>query len=1210
LDLELLDMEVTQSIQNLDNDVPLVGYKATYVRLYVVATQRKFLDKRITGYLTATSGGKPLDPSQTPCYGYQLNVDIITNYSKLPLPGRAWAYLGLYCYLPRSWREPGQTITIRGHVQPPQGYCDPYLQDNEKDVTVTFGPEQTLTIRAVQIREGCQKPSCGPMYDDYKNVHKLAERMFPVHYVTLIPHHGDYVDWVGSNETLGKLFDMYMQDPAARSRRDYVIVGFKKTSDWFTAGAAWRGLKVAWVRTDAPDKHQEDLAHELGHALAGMNHVNGCGAPAEPDYENYPYPATKLSNGGDRDYWGLDTFASPPSVRDPNTHGDVMSYCRPKWISDYSYRKIMSQLSTVTPFSTDATLLEPDDDYLVAIGQINPETQAVSLQPMMRLPGSALNPVQDSQPDDPYAAQLLDSSDIVLTERTFSLMQGADLPPESDQSFAVLVPYDSAAARFAITHEGEEIYSLDVSSNAPTVSVDAVTGTVTDTLTVSWSADDLDGDSLTAAVYFSADRGETWELMTSGIEDTEAELDTSFWPETEQGMVRVLVTDGVNTSQDVTDPFTVTTKAPVVFVSAPEDGSGVLPEAPVLFTASGYDPEDGPMEGDVFSWSSDQDGDLGTGEEVFVTELSPGWHEITVTATDSDGHTGTDTIRVYVGHQVYLPLILKNHYPGLAPTHTPTPTSTHTPTATPTAILTPTSTLTPTHTPTATLTPTPTPTITPTSPVTGIRYVAPTGNDTDNACTNSSVPCRTIQHGVDQAQPGEEIRVAAGTYSGTQTVTITQSGYPYTYTQVAIITKSLTLRGGYSTADWATSNPTTNPTIIDAQQQGRGITTVGDGSQTVTVDGFTIAGGDYTGLGNPPGDWHLCRRTGADCGGGLFARRVTVVVRNCTVTDNIASRTRVSSDGGGIYLWDLSAGSRIENVTVSDNRATSEGGEGGGIYIVDGHGVTIVRSTLEGNSASAKGGGMVISDPDYSAVVIEDTTFISNTVSGDGAEGGGLYAYLALQGEALRMDRVRMQGNQAGSQGAAIYLRKIGSDLTTARLSNLLLTGNRTGSTTATDSVLAVGKGYNMVLTLAHVTAADNPAPAFLRAVGPEAGYALTVTLTNTLIISATNAFAVNEWAGEVSIHHTNTLTHGVTTLHHTEAGSPSFQATNPLTGDPKLDATYHLQAGSAAIDAGVDAGVTTDIDGEARPWGQGYDIGADEYTGSGRVGHGRLGNW
>lgn len=39
----------------------------------------------------------------------------------------------------------------------------------------------------------------------------------------------------------------------------------------------------------------------------------------------------------------------------------------------------------------------------------------------------------------------------------------------------------------------------------------------------------------------------------------------------------------------------------------------------------------------------------------------------------------------------------------------------------------------------------------------------------------------------------------------------------------------------------------------------------------------------------------------------------------------------------------------------------------------------------------------------------------------------------------------------------------------------------------------------------------------------------------------------------------------------------------------------YHIANGSAAQDAGVDARVTADFDGEARPSGRAPDIGADE---------------
>jgi len=41
----------------------------------------------------------------------------------------------------------------------------------------------------------------------------------------------------------------------------------------------------------------------------------------------------------------------------------------------------------------------------------------------------------------------------------------------------------------------------------------------------------------------------------------------------------------------------------------------------------------------------------------------------------------------------------------------------------------------------------------------------------------------------------------------------------------------------------------------------------------------------------------------------------------------------------------------------------------------------------------------------------------------------------------------------------------------------------------------------------------------------------------------------------------------------------------------------FHLMASSPAIDAGTPVAVTTDIDGDARPQGLGYDMGADEFV-------------
>jgi hypothetical protein len=114
---------------------------------------------------------------------------------------------------------------------------------------------------------------------------------------------------------------------------------------------------------------------------------------------------------------------------------------------------------------------------------------------------------------------------------------------------------------------------------------------------------------------------------------------------------------------------------PMVAITSPADGSSHAWGAMITFSGTCTDVEDHNLTGDALVWMSSLDGQLGTGESFNRDFLSQGDHLIVLTATDSDGATGADTVAISVGGLAGL-WQGGRHNPGLGLTFTVNPEGT------------------------------------------------------------------------------------------------------------------------------------------------------------------------------------------------------------------------------------------------------------------------------------------------------------------------------------------------------------------------------------------------------------------------------------------------------------------------------------------------------------------------------------------------------
>jgi hypothetical protein len=264
-----------------------------------------------------------------------------------------------------------------------------------------------------------------------------------------------------------------------------------------------------------------------------------------------------------------------------------------------------------------------------------------------------------------YTLEIQDAGGQVLVSDTFGVWftdEGSGAAAQAEMlPFLRALPADPLAARLVLKENGSVLATRLASATPPTVTWTAPNGgeTLSGTVDLAWLGEDDDGDPLTYIVQYSADGGATWEPVDLHLTATQTTVDMAEFPGGDQCLFRVVASDGFYTAVDQADGFsTAARQDPTALILFPEEGQSYSPNQPLTFQGVAYDQDLADLPGASLAWTSDRDGALGTGSRLEAA-LSPGWHTVTLTATDGQGLTATDQVTFYVGYAVHLPVVLR-----------------------------------------------------------------------------------------------------------------------------------------------------------------------------------------------------------------------------------------------------------------------------------------------------------------------------------------------------------------------------------------------------------------------------------------------------------------------------------------------------------------------------------------------------------------------
>jgi hypothetical protein len=247
-----------------------------------------------------------------------------------------------------------------------------------------------------------------------------------------------------------------------------------------------------------------------------------------------------------------------------------------------------------------------------------------------------------------YTAVFLGADGQTLSEQSLGAEDlCTDGGPPAGLALVGKIPFPARATALRISRHDDVLVELGVPETGPEVELTWEPGErVESRITVTWTARHGDDRPVYSIVVYDPVGDDSWRPVSLVTTERSHDVDLRALPGGSRCRLGVVCSDGFNTTQVASRPFSLPPRPCEAFIFAPLDGERFRPGERVVLRGQGYWMEEDRPEIDELTWWSSLDGQLGSGATLAVV-LSPGLHTLTLVAGHGD-RTGSAAVTTTV----------------------------------------------------------------------------------------------------------------------------------------------------------------------------------------------------------------------------------------------------------------------------------------------------------------------------------------------------------------------------------------------------------------------------------------------------------------------------------------------------------------------------------------------------------------------------------